>query len=194
MLRPRGGSDFNYSDLEMECVLSDLQHLRAAGADGFVFGALNPDRSIDQRSCRMVIQAADPLPVTFHRAFDLTLLSALMGNFHLVQSLGFKRLLTSGLAPNALEGIPTIYRLIAASNGLIVMPGAGITVLNAKQILEQSGATEFHGSGRANITSSDEMSVLINGINFGKSKASDRQTVRQLVIIGNAVNCARNAQ
>lgn len=184
MLRPRGGADFHYSDLEMECILSDLQHLRAARADGFVFGALNPDRSIDQRNCRRVIEAASPLPVTFHRAFDLTIPSALMDNFRLVHGLGFKRLLTSGLAANAFEGLSTISRLNAATEGPIVMPGAGITVENAGQILKQSGCTEFHGSGRESGGSKDMAKCLINGIDFGVSKASDRDTVRQLVIIG----------
>lgn len=192
MLRPRGGSDFTYSDLEMEIILSDLQHLRTAGVDGFVFGALLADRSIDKLNCMKIIQAASPLPVTFHRAFDLTLPSALIENLRIIQCLGFKRLLTSGLAATALQGLPNICRLVKESdNRFVVMPGAGINVSNARQILEESGCTEFHGSGRRSASSADEKIVLINGIDFGVSKPSDLDTVQQLVNIEKMVEITR---
>ena len=55
MLRPRSG-DFLYTEVEVEVILADLAALKAAGAHGFVFGALradgtaacNSDRSMQQ--------------------------------------------------------------------------------------------------------------------------------------------------
>lgn len=177
----------------MECVLSDLNHLRNAGADGFVFGALKADRSIDEINCQLVISTAGPLPVTFHRAFDITHPSALEANLKVVHALGFKRLLTSGLAPNALAGIDNIRKLIVNSSGMIVMPGAGITTSNVTQILEQSGCIEFHASARLTAHVDDERDH-INGIDFGANnhKPSDRETVLRLVNIGNVVIRSRH--
>lgn len=40
MIRPRAG-DFLYSKLEEDVMKTDIEELRLAGADGFVFGALN---------------------------------------------------------------------------------------------------------------------------------------------------------
>lgn len=36
MIRCRRGNDFNYSDLEMEAMLDDMEFFKTAGADGFV--------------------------------------------------------------------------------------------------------------------------------------------------------------
>lgn len=185
MLRPRGGGDFHYSDLEMDCILADIHYLKDAGADGFVFGALDQDRRIDERNCQKVVDVAGSLPVTFHRAFDVTMKSDLIENVHLVQSIGFKRLLTSGLALSAMDGIKTIRTINNEANNLIVMPGAGINVRNAGLILEQSGCQEFHSSGRSAATA--PVASLINGIDFGRCQPTNRETVRQLVDIAKVV-------
>ena len=70
MLRPRSG-DFLYSDLEIEVILADLAALKAAGAAGFVFGALLADGTVDEALLKRVVAAAWPRPVTFHRALDV---------------------------------------------------------------------------------------------------------------------------
>ena len=70
MLRPRSG-DFLYSDLEIDVILADLAALKAAGAAGFVFGALLADGTVDEALLKRVVAAAWPRPVTFHRALDV---------------------------------------------------------------------------------------------------------------------------
>lgn len=71
MIRPRGG-DFCYSDLEFETMLKDVEIFKARGANAIVFGILTPEGEIDARRSAEIIRAARPLPVTFHRAFDMT--------------------------------------------------------------------------------------------------------------------------
>lgn len=147
MIRPRGG-DFLYSDREAEVMKADIRLAKQHGADGLVFGALTEDGRIDIELCTTLLAASRPLPVTFHRAFDMVYdpLSAL----ETLISMGFERVLTSGCDTSALEGLPLIKRLTDQAKGrIVVMPGGGITERNLQRILEGSGASEFHCSARS---------------------------------------------
>ena len=114
-------------------------------ADGFVSGALTAAGDIDIPSTELLVHAAQGRPFTFHRAFDhcrhpLEALEQLV-------VLGCSRLLTSGQAPDARQGIPLLRRLCDLSAGrLIVMPGGGVNEGNMAEILQQTGALEIHGS------------------------------------------------
>ncbi|XP_051946556.1 copper homeostasis protein cutC homolog isoform X2 [Xyrauchen texanus] len=109
MIRPRGG-DFLYSDWEVEVIKRDIEQMKNHRADGLVFGALTEDGRVDTALCMELLAACRPLPVTFHRAFDMVhdpvvALEALV-------SLGFERILTSGCDSSALEGLPVVKRLV----------------------------------------------------------------------------------
>jgi copper homeostasis protein len=142
MVRPRGG-DFCYSDDEFAVMKCDLLAAKALGANGVVFGILNPDGTIDQDRTAELIALARPLPVTFHRAFDVT-----RDPFEALETLvalGVNRVLTSGQEPSVLEGLELISELVRrAGNRIIVMPGGGITERNVARIAEVSGAHELH--------------------------------------------------
>src|SRR3954470_12639094 len=71
IVRPRGGG-FVYSDEEVMVMRLDIEAARMLGADGVVVGALTREASIDVERLRVLMAAANGLPVTFHRAFDLT--------------------------------------------------------------------------------------------------------------------------
>ncbi|XP_076016990.1 copper homeostasis protein cutC homolog isoform X2 [Genypterus blacodes] len=147
MIRPRGG-DFLYSDQEAEVMQKDIELMKSYGADGLVFGALTKDGQVDADLCMELLAASRPLPVTFHRAFDM--IHEPVVALETVISLGFHRLLTSGCDSSALEGLPLIKRLIDQAKGRItIMPGGGITQRNLQRILEGSGALEFHCSARS---------------------------------------------
>ncbi|RKO83838.1 copper homeostasis protein CutC, partial [Blyttiomyces helicus] len=68
---PRGG-DFVYSDLEFGIMKEDIKQAKALGADGIVLGLLNPDGSVDISRTKELVDLAQPMQVTFHRAFDMT--------------------------------------------------------------------------------------------------------------------------
>jgi copper homeostasis protein len=142
IIRPRGG-DFCYSDAEFEVMRRDVEMARSWGASGVVIGILNPDGTVDIERTRALVEAARPLSVTFHRAFDVTrdpfeALETLIG-------LGINRVLTSGQEPSALEGLDLIAMLVKrAGDRIIVMPGAGITERNIAKIAAGCGAREFH--------------------------------------------------
>ncbi|TWW78867.1 copper homeostasis protein cutC homolog [Takifugu rubripes] len=147
MIRPRGG-DFLYSDQEVQVMRKDIELMKKHGADGLVLGALTEDGQVDAELCMELLAAARPLPVTFHRAFDMA--RDPVGTLEMLVSLGFQRVLTSGCDTSALEGLPVIKRLIDQAKGRItIMPGGGITERNLQRILEGSGAEEFHCSARS---------------------------------------------
>ena len=145
MVRPRGG-DFCYSDVEFAVMREDLLALKRLGANGVVFGLLNPDGTIDRERTAELIALARPLPVTFHRAFDVSrdpfeALEALI-------ALGADRVLTSGQEPSVLEGLELVTELVTRAKGrIIVMPGGGITERTMGRIAAASGAKELHFAG-----------------------------------------------
>jgi copper homeostasis protein len=146
MIRPRGG-DFCYTDREFELMHEDIGHASALGADGLVLGILNHQARVDVPRTRRLVEMAAPLPVTFHRAIDMTPdLSAALED---VISTGATRILTSGGAKDAVSGMSDIVRMVGiAKERIAIMPGGGITADNIVAIAEGTRAIEFHASLR----------------------------------------------
>ena len=142
MIRPRGG-DFCYSDVEFEAMIEDVKAFKNHGADGIVFGILNPDGTIDKERSERIIEAARPLPVTFHRAFDMS--KDLFQSLEDLIDLGVDRILTSGGEPTVMEGIVNLEKLVqAAGDRIIIMPGCGITESNFTYLKDKVKAKEYH--------------------------------------------------
>ncbi len=151
MIRPRGG-DFCYSDLEFEIMKKDIINAKKLGADGVVFGILNPNGSIDIERTGELIELARPMTVTFHRAFDMT--KNLYDSLALLISLDMDCILTSGGMNKAFDAIATLKELNIQANGKItIMAGSGVIESNIKEIHEKTGITEFHVSLRKKVES-----------------------------------------
>lgn len=192
LIRPRGG-DFLYATDEVAVMLADIAEARRIGVAGVVIGALTADGRIDERVTRTLADAARPMAVTFHRAFDLTV-GALEAMEALVR-LGIERVLTSGQANTALEGIPVIRELVGWSAGRVtVLAGGGISETNAPQIVRETGVTEIHLRGGADEPSG--MDFRRDGVFMGKpyqpneyrrSETSERR-IREVVSLSNFRN------
>jgi copper homeostasis protein len=147
MVRPRGG-DFLYSALEFASMRDDVVALRSSGAAGVVFGCLTSDGRIDEARTRELVAAARPLSVTVHRAFDMTddpasALEALI-------RCGVNRVLTSGQAADAIEGVPVLKQLVAQAAGRIVILGCGaLRPDTIGTVVRETGLSELHFSARA---------------------------------------------
>ena len=151
MIRPRGG-DFHYSDAELRVMESDIAFCREQKVAGVVFGVLETDGQVDFEAVRRLVQAAGPLQVTFHRAFDVCR-DPVETMFRLAE-LGVSRILTSGQEPTVPEGLPLIRELIDKSPaGLTIMPGCGITPENLVEVINATGAREFHATAFENLES-----------------------------------------
>ena len=146
IIRPRAG-DFLYTDDEYEIMLQDVLHCKALGCDGIVVGMLLKNGEVDVVRTGKLIEAAYPLEVTFHRAFDRC-----KNPFEALENLieiGCQRVLTSGQKPAAPEGMDLIKHLvIAANNRIVIMPGSGVRKENIKELASVTGAVEFHSSLR----------------------------------------------
>lgn len=142
MIRPRGG-DFCYSDLEFEVMQRDVATAVSLGVDGVVFGLLTPEGQVDVKRTRILMEAARPLAITFHRAFDVT--ADPLAAFEDLLTLGVDRLLTSGQQATAWEGRELIKQLQGRANGrLQIMAGSGINASNAAALIAATGVGEIH--------------------------------------------------
>jgi len=151
IIRPRGG-DFLYSNTDYEIMRREINNCGVCGIDGVVLGILRSDGSIDIERTAKLIEAAKPMSVTFHRAFDLCN-DPFKGLEDVIAS-GADRILTSGQENKAEDGIGLIKLLIAkAKSRILIMPGSGINESNIVKIASETGAEEFHFTGRKVIES-----------------------------------------
>jgi copper homeostasis protein len=151
MIRSRGGDYFHSKD-EISIMKKDILLCKELGFDGVVFGLLHQDGSIDADNTARLVEAAYPLEVTFHRAFDRCT-NALEALETIIQS-GCQRLLTSGQTPKVTDGLELVKQLVDQANErLIIMPGSGLNSENVLSIIEQTGVTEVHTSARIRIPS-----------------------------------------
>jgi len=142
IVRPRGG-DFCYTEGEFTAMLEDIRTLRELGFPGLVTGVLNAAGQVDLPRMQLIMDAAGPLTVTFHRAFDMC--ADPHQAFRQLASLGVARILTSGQQPSAEKGLSLIRELIAASDTPIIMAGAGVRANNLELFLN-AGVKELHSS------------------------------------------------
>ena len=151
---------FVYSKDDLETMLLDI-HEASAYADGIVCGALTPDGDIDTEALRLMVEASEGKPFTFHRAFDKC--RNPQEALEQIIDAGCKRILTSGQQPSAEQGIPLLHELNKQANGrIIIMPGGGVNEKNARLILDQTGCMEIHGScsSGSGITSAERVSQV----------------------------------
>ena len=138
--------DFVYDEDDLQQMISDIEYCRSVGAAGIVVGALTPEGAIDRAAMRRLIAAAGPLPVTFHRAYDVCTADPFIALDQII-ALGCTRLLTSGQAPTAWDGRGVLALLVRrAGRRLIVMPGCGVKPDNLAALAAITHATEFHGT------------------------------------------------
>lgn len=144
MIRPRGGN-FVYSNDEFKQMQSDILALKELKVNGFVFGILNEDDSVNLGQNKSLVELAQPLPCTFHRAFD-----EVQNPFEALEQIidcGFKTILTSGQKPNVTEGVNRLAELVTkADNRITIMPGGGLRSTNIEIIQQNTKADFYHSS------------------------------------------------
>ena len=144
IIRPRGG-DFCYTDHEFGVMKEDVEAAKSAGANGIVTGILSSDGTIDVQRTWKLVQLASPLPVTFHRAFDHTPDPFLA--LEILADHGINRILSSGQAPSAFEGLSLLIELQKiARDRISIIAGGGVNSQNASLIVNQAKITEIHAS------------------------------------------------
>lgn len=144
MIRPRGGN-FVYSETEFEQMKSEIETIKKLGVNGFVFGILKEDKTINLEQNKVLVELAKPFSCTFHRAFDAV--SNYEKALEDVISCGFSTILTSGTFPNVMEGKEVLKQLvIQANNRIEIMPGGGLRSTNISELNETVKANWYHSS------------------------------------------------
>jgi copper homeostasis protein len=143
LIRPRPG-DFVYSAREFEVMIRDIELTRTMGIAGIVTGALDAGDRVDVKRTRALVKAAGGLPVTFHRAIDSAANLAVALDDAI--EAGVSRVLTSGGAPTAREGVDVIAALVLqARERVSIVAGGGIREHNVREVIARTGVHEIHG-------------------------------------------------
>ncbi|MBZ5753877.1 MULTISPECIES: copper homeostasis protein CutC [Metabacillus] len=150
MLRPHNYS-FTYQKEEWDMIREDIRIIRELGAEGIVFGALTEEKLVDFDILAMVLEEADSLSITFHRAIDeskpLEIYRSLCESPHKIN-----QVLTSGGKPTVMQGLEGLRNLVKDSmrdnDKPVIMPGSGLDINNIKFIHQTLQAQQYHfGSG-----------------------------------------------
>lgn len=148
LVRPRAGG-FRYTADEIMIAESDVRRAIEAGVDGVVIGALNDEGLLDIPAMRRLRDAADGASVTLHRAIDVT--PDPVATLVAARDLGLHRVLTSGGASVAIDGIDTLRALVAEAAGEIdIMAGSGVDAASAAALVA-AGVDALHFSAKRTV-------------------------------------------
>jgi len=143
LIRPRAG-DFVYSESEFDVMVRDIELTRTMGIAGIVTGALDASGRVDVKRTRVLVRAAGGLAVTFHRAIDSAADIAIALDDAI--DAGVSRVLTSGGASTAQEGVEVITALVLhARQRVSIVAGGGIREHNVREVIARTGVHEVHG-------------------------------------------------
>jgi copper homeostasis protein len=175
MIRPRAGG-FDWSGADLEVQEAEIAAARDAGLAGVVIGATAGD-GLDLPALRRLVAAAGPLAVTLHRAVDLVgdpLLAVRQA-----ADLGISRILSSGGARTAPEGLDRLAAMMAVAGPVTIMPGGGLTPETLPAVLARLNPSEVHASG--SIAAAPPAAELLRfGFAAEAARRTDRQTVARL--------------
>ncbi len=174
LIRPRFG-DFCYSDYEYAVMREEVKRFRELGADGVVMGILHPDGSLDTERLGGLMEEADGLSVTLHRAFDLC--QDPLATVDQAVSLGMTTILTSGQKNSCLEGVDLLKKIRErAGEDIHILAGGGVHAGVIQRIHEETGITEFHMSGKSIVDS--KMIYRKEGVSMGLPLMSEYDIYR----------------
>lgn len=126
MVRPHSKS-FVYDQDDLTTMCEDIRAIKQAGANGIVIGPLTPEGLVDKSALEILLETADGLEVTFHRAFDFA-----KDQMEALETiLTYKQIttiLTAGGEGRATESASHLIRLIdqTKETHLTIMPGSGL--------------------------------------------------------------------
>lgn len=146
MVRPRKAG-FYYTEEQFEVMMKDAELFLDHGADGIVFGFLNPDGHIDPNRTRKLADLAlsRGKEAIFHKAFDST--DNLETSLKILIDCHITRVLTSGGAvyPDILSGCRLLGQLQDKYGDQIeILPGGGVREFNAQEVLQLSHTGQIH--------------------------------------------------
>ena len=106
---------------------------------------------MDKQRTTELVQLVVPLPVTFHRAFDMS--ADLNQALEDIIETGCTRILSSGGETTVDGGFNKLLELKKQAKGRIeIMPGSGVTIVNVQQFID-AGFNNIHLSSKKMVKS-----------------------------------------
>lgn len=174
LIRPRFG-DFCYTNEEFVLIREAVKEFRKLGAEGVVIGCLKPDGTMNMEQMKILMEEADGMSVTLHRAFDVC--ADPYETMEQAISLGIDTILTSGQKNVCTLGTDLLRELVEKSAGRIkIQVGSGVNAAVIREIYPKTGATAFHMSGKKTLDS--EMKYRKEGVNMGLPSLSEFEVWR----------------
>lgn len=174
LVRPRFG-DFCYTDYEFRIIRREVRNFRKLGADGVVIGILRPDGMLDMERMKILMEEAEDMSVTLHRAFDVCVDP--FETLEQAKELGINTILTSGQKNHCLDGRDTLKKLVECEEGRItIQVGSGVDAETIRQIQPYTKAHAFHMSGKQNLESA--MVYRKEGVSMGIPSISEFEIIR----------------
>ncbi|MEO8220202.1 MAG: copper homeostasis protein CutC [Specibacter sp.] len=185
LVRPRPG-DYIYDGAAVALMVEEIKALRDAGATGVVVGALTDADTIDYATLKTLIAAADGLHITFHRAVDHLKLPDAAAAVPRLADLGVQRILSSGGAARASEGLAQLKAMHEAAQGrLQVMAGGGVDIADFASF-HAAGLRDVHLSAKGVITQ-----VLPSPITAAAQAEDHSYFATDAVLVQQAANAVR---
>lgn len=177
MIRPRAGG-FVYGEDDLALMVEEIGEALARGAAGVVVGALRPDARLDRAALGRFRDAARDATIVLHRAIDLV--PDPVAAVEEAIALGYDKILSSGGAQTAVEGMTTLAAMVAAAGErLSIIAGSGVTPDTVARIIAGTGVREVHGSASRPGPEPDAATLRL-GFATGPRRATDQVIVRRL--------------
>ncbi|MCX5200456.1 copper homeostasis protein CutC [Streptomyces sp. NBC_00237] len=136
---------------EVDALVADARALRAAGAEEFVIGFLDPDGTVDLVAVERLVAELDGCRWTFHRAIDRAT-DRDAARKQLADLPGLDTYLTAGAAEGVDAGLETLLaeagRAGSPGYGAEILVGGGLR-LDHLPVLRAGGINAFHIGGAA---------------------------------------------
>ncbi len=147
MIRPRAG-DFDWNEDEVAAMEVEIAAIARAGLAGVVIGATRSEAgsvTLDLTVMRRLARAARGLDITLHRCIDL--MEDPLTAIDQAADLGVSRILSSGGAASATEGLARLRQMTAHAAGRVtIMPGAGVSAATLPALIDALDPAEVHAS------------------------------------------------
>jgi len=168
MIRPRAGDFFCDDDLINQMV-EEINAFDNLGADGFVFGCLNANKSVNASQLDLLVNASNTKSTTFHRVID-ELVDYEAGLQTLINC-GVSNVLTTAGASSALQGKLMIESMINRfGTKLNFIAGGGVRSSNISELLLNSNINQIHSAAITQkenfIADEEEVRKIIEIVNY----------------------------
>ena len=174
LLRPRFG-DFCYTDIEHEILKEEIRSFRKLGADGIVIGTMKPDGTLNLEQMKELMEEAQGMPVTLHRAFDMC--KDPFVTLEEAKKLGISTILTSGQKNTCVDGVELLKELVEKAQGETeILIGGGVDASVLPMLSEKTKAKAYHMSGKISMES--EMRYRKQDVSMGVASVSEYEIWR----------------